>query len=185
MSSNKNLKNGVVPVCKMDDLRKQSYDLLERNCNNFTHEAAMEGLRLSQGIPQWILDVPRRFLASPMGQMIRPMLENMQVTSGGNGTAAAPFANSAPILGGCYCCCITGTCHNNEQSVGKSTKFIGIHNINYLTKGFSSSKLVKKHQERPLSTPVLDSYTRPLLSNDTKTASICVKKLISSTDDDE
>lgn len=60
-----------------------AYDLLHNNCNNFSHDAAKEGLNLPQGVPQWILDVPSRFLASPMGQIIRPMLENMQMTGGG------------------------------------------------------------------------------------------------------
>ena len=59
----------------------QSYDLLERNCNNFSHDAALEGLRLPQGVPSYILEIPQRFATSPMGQMIRPMLEQMQVTS--------------------------------------------------------------------------------------------------------
>ena len=55
-----------------------SYDLLTRNCNNFTEEAAREGLRLNRGVPSWILEVPQKFLSSPMGMMVRPMLEQMQ-----------------------------------------------------------------------------------------------------------
>jgi len=58
-----------------------SYDLLSRNCNNFTEEAAREGLRLGRGIPSWILEVPQRFLSSPLGTMVRPMLEQMQLTN--------------------------------------------------------------------------------------------------------
>eukprot|EP00957_Ditylum_brightwellii_P200999 15322076-Ditylum_brightwellii.AAC.1 len=57
-----------------------SYDLLHRNCNNFSHDAAVQGLGLAQGVPQWILDVPRKFLSSPMGMLVRPILEGMQVT---------------------------------------------------------------------------------------------------------
>jgi len=57
----------------------ESYDLLTRNCNNFSHEAAIHGLELPIGVPQWILDVPSKFLSSPMGMMIRPILEGMQV----------------------------------------------------------------------------------------------------------
>lgn len=58
-----------------------AYDLLSRNCNNFSHDAALQGLQLSAGVPQWILDIPGRFLSSPMGQMVRPMLQNMQLTN--------------------------------------------------------------------------------------------------------
>ncbi len=59
----------------------ESYDLLSRNCNNFTEVAAREGLRLGRGVPSWILEVPQRFLSSPMGMMVRPMLEQMQITN--------------------------------------------------------------------------------------------------------
>ncbi|GAX19886.1 hypothetical protein FisN_1Lh647 [Fistulifera solaris] len=86
-----------------------AYDLLSRNCNNFSHDAALQGLRLSTGVPQWILDVPSRFLSSPMGQLVRPMLQNMQLTSVegaqpvGNAVSSAtappafnPWANISP-----------------------------------------------------------------------------------------
>ncbi|CAJ1956599.1 unnamed protein product [Cylindrotheca closterium] len=65
-----------------------SYDLLSRNCNNFSHEAALNGLKLLRGVPEWILSVPQRFLSSPMGMMIRPLLEEMQITQ------MAPFQGS-------------------------------------------------------------------------------------------
>ena len=58
-----------------------AYDLLSRNCNNFSQDTAIQGLKVSTGAPQWILDVPGRFLSSPMGQMVRPMLQNMQLTN--------------------------------------------------------------------------------------------------------
>jgi hypothetical protein len=58
------------------------YNLFENNCNHFSDKALLEGLKVSRGVPQWILDVPQRFLASPFGQLARPMLENMQVAGG-------------------------------------------------------------------------------------------------------
>jgi hypothetical protein len=58
----------------------ESYDLFLNNCNNFSDEAARYGLRLQRGTPQWILDVPQKVLSSPMGAMLRPMMEQMQVT---------------------------------------------------------------------------------------------------------
>jgi hypothetical protein len=67
-----------------------AYDLLRNNCNNFSDAASKEGLKLSLGVPEWILSVPSRFLASPMGQIMRPMLENMQLAGGGGG--GVPFA---------------------------------------------------------------------------------------------
>jgi len=62
----------------------QDYDLFENNCNNFSNSAAIYGLKLGGGVPQYILDIPGKFLASPMGQLIRPMLQSMQI-QGGNG----------------------------------------------------------------------------------------------------
>mmetsp|Transcript_16744 Transcript_16744/g.46014 ORF Transcript_16744/g.46014 Transcript_16744/m.46014 type:complete len:179 (+) Transcript_16744:123-659(+) len=42
---------------------------LERNCNHFAHSAAVGGLQMSSGVPDCILHVPQRFMASPLGQM--------------------------------------------------------------------------------------------------------------------
>ena len=76
-----------------------AYSLLENNCNHFSNECAQFLLGVGTarhtadlprggplplepasepscaGIPQQILDLPRAVLASPMGQMLRPLLE--------------------------------------------------------------------------------------------------------------
>ena len=67
-----------------------SYDLFERNCNNFSQYAITDGLCLPNvSVPEWVLNVPQRVLSSPMGQLIRPMMEQMQITgpTGGGGNA--------------------------------------------------------------------------------------------------
>lgn len=75
-----------------------SYDLFSRNCNNFSQHAVKEGLLLEGNdshVPQWILDVPNRVLASPMGQMIRPMMEQMQVRGpSGDGANSTSFSGT-------------------------------------------------------------------------------------------
>lgn len=53
-----------------------TYDLLENNCNNFTDAAAH--FLLGAGIPDYILDLPRDALDSPLGAALRPMLDSMQ-----------------------------------------------------------------------------------------------------------
>jgi hypothetical protein len=125
-----------------------SYDLFSRNCNNFSHDAALKGLRLSQGVPQYILDVPARFLSSPMGQAMRPMLQGMQVSGGapfvptGQGigdTRAAPDAQVNPWA-------------NNTTQQPSTTK------------------------PKPPITPFLDTNSRPLLSSEIKTATVCASK---------
>jgi len=50
-----------------------TYNLLEHNCNNFSHE--LSTLLLDKGIPQHILDLPKEVMNTPLGPMLRPMLE--------------------------------------------------------------------------------------------------------------
>eukprot|EP00566_Odontella_aurita_P014427 CAMPEP_0113537254 /NCGR_PEP_ID=MMETSP0015_2-20120614/6727_1 /TAXON_ID=2838 /ORGANISM="Odontella" /LENGTH=527 /DNA_ID=CAMNT_0000436735 /DNA_START=51 /DNA_END=1634 /DNA_ORIENTATION=+ /assembly_acc=CAM_ASM_000160 len=146
----------------------ESYDLMRRNCNNFSHEAATGGLRLSQGVPDWILGVPERFLSSPMGQMIRPMLENMQMagpgeTNGGQTFGRVPPAAQVPIAAA-----VTDNPWANAPSPSAA-----------------ESTLHATEPPSEVKTPVLDSYNRPLLSADVATVSICITKLSKSLADEE
>jgi len=61
-----------------------NYDLLKHNCNNFTDEAAV--FLLGKKIPAWITGLPEQVLRTPLGDMIRPMLETLQ----SNLTSALP-----------------------------------------------------------------------------------------------
>ena len=51
-------------------------DLFTNNCNNFSDEACK--FLLGRGIPEDIINLPQEFLATPMGQMLRPMLSQTQ-----------------------------------------------------------------------------------------------------------
>jgi desumoylating isopeptidase 1 len=42
-----------------------TYNVLEHNCNNFTDECAE--LLIGTGIPKEIVDLPKTFMATPMG----------------------------------------------------------------------------------------------------------------------
>jgi PPPDE putative peptidase domain len=146
-----------------------SYDLLTRNCNHFCHEA-LSVLGVDQSyFPAWILDVPIRFLSSPMGQMVRPMLENMQITTttttaspppppgvmGASTTAAAaartnPWATTAAVA--------TTTTTSPTAKVGPPTT---------ITPAKTTTR----------TTAALDALTQPLLSNDTQTVRLCVTKI--------
>jgi len=48
---------------------------MTNNCNNFTDECAQ--ILLGQGIPSDIVDLPKEFLATPMGQQMAPMFMGM------------------------------------------------------------------------------------------------------------
>jgi hypothetical protein len=151
-----------------------SYDLLHRNCNNFANDAALQGLRLPRGVPDWILDVPRRFLASPMGQMIRPMLENMQMT-GPTGNGAAPFAT-------------TGTTGGNSSAfntVAVPDPPPAVNPWAHLSPAPAPPQAnntatipASNTESSKTKTPFLDSQNRPLLSNDiNNSVSVCISKL--------
>lgn len=147
-----------------------AYDLMTRNCNNFSHDAAMTGLGLPAGVPAWVLDVPRRFLSSPMGQMVRPMLENMQLSNvpGAQPVTSAPFAAAAAS---------TVVPAASQSPTPAANPWASIPAQNAPTKALKTDSTVQEPSA------VLDTFTKPLLSNDTNTAAMCVKKLSASTDD--
>lgn len=54
----------------------ESYSLLNNNCNNFSDELAQ--LLTGRGIPPHITGLPQAVLATPFGQMLRPMLTGLE-----------------------------------------------------------------------------------------------------------
>ena len=68
------------------------YELFHHNCNNFSHETAQ--FLVGRGIPQHIVDLPGEILATPMGQMLAPMLQ--QMTPSGT---AIPFTDNSNATG--------------------------------------------------------------------------------------
>lgn len=155
-----------------------SYDLLMHNCNNFSHDAALHGLHLPRGVPEWILHIHQRFISSPVGHTIRPILEQMQLAGciyGRDGNAArhhfiknqsevtcttshhdSPLINSPTP---------TPTNKVNEQTVALMNKPSKKNNVNKLSDAIFPD------------TPIFDSYNRPLLSSDTSMISECLRKI--------
>jgi len=150
-----------------------SYDLMRRNCNNFSHEAATGGLQLDRGVPDWILGVPERFLSSPMGQMIRPMLEGMQMSGPGAMDGGVTLGRTA-----------------TPPSVPLATAASASENpwANVPTSSSAETKPPSSEAVRTtdeVKTPILDKYSRPLLSADTATVSICTSKICKSLVEEE
>ncbi|KAL2826502.1 PUL domain-containing protein [Aspergillus cavernicola] len=52
----------------------ESYDLFLHNCNNFTQDLAM--FLVGKSIPGHIRNLPQTFLSTPLGQILRPQIEN-------------------------------------------------------------------------------------------------------------
>jgi PPPDE putative peptidase domain len=163
-----------------------SYDLLTRNCNHFCHEAlSVLGVDQSQ-FPAWILDVPQRFLSSPMGQMVRPMLENMQMTAPPvvmMGTRPNPWATAAatatttttpPIapLGG------PPPTPTTTPANTKNVAVVVVSATPSTTTATSGTTTVASDATRSAkTTSALDALTQPLLSNNTQTVRLCVTKI--------
>ena len=148
-----------------------SYDLLQNNCNNFSNDAALYGLGLPQGVPAWILQVPQTFLSSPMGQILRPMLEQMQLTNSTDGTTSTNPWNTSPVQSTpTNNPWATMNNHDNKTSTTATDKKDA--NQTSTEKKMSSPKVVE--------TPILDSLCHPLLSKDVNTINICISKLVKS-----
>lgn len=64
-----------------------TYNLLRHNCNNFSNEVCQ--FLLSKPIPEHIINLPNEVLSSPLGGLLRPMLEQMEgEMSGGDPLAS-------------------------------------------------------------------------------------------------
>nr|XP_002123261.1 desumoylating isopeptidase 1-like [Ciona intestinalis] len=63
----------------------QKYSLFDHNCNNFSAEAAQ--FLTGKGIPEYITNLPSDVLSTPFGQMIKGLIENVQVSPGQGQTA--------------------------------------------------------------------------------------------------
>lgn len=141
-----------------------NYNLFTRNCNNFSHDAAVQGLGLSRGVPVWILETPTRFLSSPLGQMITPMLQQMQISgpqTGQNNHQRWRNPSSS---------------HSSFRVENSSTQFNPWMNHDIK----DSFQEEKKQKNKTLSTPILDSHNCTLLSTDKTSVVSCINKLLDS-----
>ena len=75
-----------------DRFRPEDYNLLSWNCNNFTQEVSQ--ILTGNDIPEHIRRLPDDFLATPLGQMMRPQIEAM-FRGPAQGPAASAFSPAA------------------------------------------------------------------------------------------
>ncbi|GAA6059805.1 hypothetical protein JCM10212_003700 [Sporobolomyces blumeae] len=77
--------------------RAERYHLLEFNCNHFSNDVV--GFLNGSSVPSDILNQPKELMATPFGQQMRPMIEQMFV--GANNRSAGDAVNNLlPTLGG-------------------------------------------------------------------------------------
>ncbi|KAJ5178207.1 uncharacterized protein N7500_000906 [Penicillium coprophilum] len=73
----------------------ESYDLFLHNCNNFTQDLSM--FLVGKSIPEHIINLPRTFLETPFGQMMKPQIESaLKGVTQGTGTGPAPGPSVQP-----------------------------------------------------------------------------------------
>ena len=134
-----------------------NYNLFHRNCNNFSHDAALQGLGLSRGVPTWILETPTQFLSSPLGQMITPMLGQMQISGPQTGSN---FSNQQ---------------QRRHESLSTARVETSRSQINPRGHAINNATNDKKTTD---STPILDSHNCTLLSTDKSSLVVCINKLL-------
>jgi len=144
-----------------------TYNLLSHNCNNFAHEACLHGLGMSSGVPHWVLDVPNRVRRSPMGSLIIPMLEGMQMQGG----STDPFATQSQS-------------RNNFSPEQQAQTVLNSHQdsnpwANIPSSTTKSATTSTKPMKR-ISTKIIDAYSKYKFSNyDPKSVQMSVTKIIS------
>ncbi|KAF4762479.1 hypothetical protein N7455_001269 [Penicillium solitum] len=75
----------------------ESYDLFLHNCNNFTQDLSM--FLVGKSIPEHIINLPRTFLETPFGQMMKPQIEMaLKGVTQGTGTGPAPGPSVQPTI---------------------------------------------------------------------------------------
>jgi hypothetical protein len=134
-----------------------TYDLLNNNCNNFS-DTVSRFLLNGQGIPSHIVDLPRIVFSTPGGQMLRPMIENMQqAIRQQNGSGMDPFGHSNQTVQGSF-----------ESNLA-----------NNLRDGVIASAVPTSVEQRIKSIETLSFESKPLVSEDRSSLDVLVKKMIS------
>ncbi|XP_041363483.1 uncharacterized protein LOC121379087 isoform X1 [Gigantopelta aegis] len=64
--------------------RPEKYHLLEHNCNNFSADTTQ--FLTGKTIPSYITGLPSEFLSTPLGQMIKPLIDQLSVQPSGGRT---------------------------------------------------------------------------------------------------
>ncbi|KAG0504876.1 hypothetical protein M758_N012300 [Ceratodon purpureus] len=68
---------------------QETYNLMKHNCNNFSDEICQ--FLVGSSIPEYILRLPEEIMNSPMGPLLRPLIENLETTLRNGGVPGAPY----------------------------------------------------------------------------------------------
>ncbi|KAI4365750.1 hypothetical protein MLD38_021710 [Melastoma candidum] len=73
----------------------ETYSLLTHNCNNFSNEVAQ--FLVGASIPDYILQLPNEVMSSPMGSLILPMIQNLEMTLRSGAVPQVPQFRPPPV----------------------------------------------------------------------------------------
>lgn len=73
----------------------ETYSLLKHNCNNFSNEVTQ--FLVGSTIPDYILQLPNEVMNSPMGPMILPMIQQLEMTLRSGAVPQAPHFRPAVV----------------------------------------------------------------------------------------
>lgn len=72
----------------------ETYSLMTHNCNNFSNEVAQ--FLVGASVPDYILNLPQEVMSSPMGALIMPMIQNLEMTMRSGAVPQAPQFRPSP-----------------------------------------------------------------------------------------
>lgn len=81
---------------QMPKFTMSTYNLASNNCNHFTNTAST--FLLGKGIPSEIVNLPDEFFKTPIGQMMRPMVDSMMGGSSANAIPLPVNGNPTPSV---------------------------------------------------------------------------------------
>ncbi|KAJ8616178.1 hypothetical protein MRB53_035550 [Persea americana] len=70
----------------------ETYSLISHNCNNFSNEVAQ--FLVGTTVPDYILQLPNEVMNSPMGALIMPMIQRLEMTMSSGAIPQAPQLRS-------------------------------------------------------------------------------------------
>nr|GEV25519.1 hypothetical protein [Tanacetum cinerariifolium] len=73
----------------------ETYSLMTHNCNNFSNEVAQ--FLVGASVPDYILNLPKEVMSSPMGALIMPMIQNLEMTMRAGAVPQAPQFRPSPV----------------------------------------------------------------------------------------
>ncbi|KNC54136.1 thioredoxin [Thecamonas trahens ATCC 50062] len=116
-----------------------SYHLLDNNCNHFT-DAASRWLT-GNPIPAYVRELPSEFLSTPLGQMMRPVIDSMMGGMGGAlGESVNSVSSAVPVASA-----TADSASSSESSIAPTPRYRLASDTSFVTFASFNAGGVTKH----------------------------------------